>query len=149
MPRGELTSPVLTGVKISPWGELPSNELYIHVFTRPCLTYCSGSAFSQSFSLELLQTYCYELLKSHKWFFEILFCVKWNHYWEQISRYKEEFLFIYWHLILFIYFSDPRYTSLTLWIPLVYASTNEHLCISTVPVAVFKSCPLNKKEHIT
>ena len=38
---------------------------------------------------------------------------------------------------LFIRFSDPCYTSLTLWIPMVYASTNEHLCISAASVAVF------------
>ena len=49
-PRGELTPSVLTGVKFSPWGELTSNELYMHVFTRPGVTCCSVSAFSRSFS---------------------------------------------------------------------------------------------------
>ena len=33
--RGELTPPVLTGMKFSLQGELMSNELYMHVFTRP------------------------------------------------------------------------------------------------------------------
>ena len=37
-PRGELTPPVLTGVKFSPRGELTSNELHMHVFTRPGVT---------------------------------------------------------------------------------------------------------------
>ena len=73
---GELTPPVLTGVKSSRRGEFPSNELYMHVFTRPGVTCCSASAFSRSFSLHLLQTCYYELLKLHKWFFKILFCVK-------------------------------------------------------------------------
>ena len=36
---------------------------------------------------------------------------------------------------LFIHFSNPCYTSLTIWIPMVYASTNEHLCIAAAFVA--------------
>ena len=49
MPLGELSLSVLTGLKLSPRGELTSNELYMHVFTRPGVTCCTASAFSQSF----------------------------------------------------------------------------------------------------
>ena len=85
-PWGELTPPILTGVTFR--GKLTSNELYMHVFTRPEVTYCSASAFSWSFSS--LQTFCYELLKSHNCFLKILFRVKCNHDWKLISAYKKK-----------------------------------------------------------
>ena len=49
-PQGELNPLVLTGVKFPPQGELMSNELYMHVFTRPRVKCYTSSAFSQSFS---------------------------------------------------------------------------------------------------
>ena len=50
LPRGKLTPPVLTSMKFSPRGKLTSNELYMHVFTHPRVTWCTASVFSQSYS---------------------------------------------------------------------------------------------------